>query len=542
MFKVLIVDDEISVLEGLAYTIPWESLDVDQVFQAESAPEALTLLNQYHVDIVITDIRMPGMSGLELIKEIRRRWSGIRCIILSGHGEFDYAVEAIRADTTDYLLKPIHEEEMVRTVRLVQDKLRAEWAQVTEYTETATMLNEHLPLLRSKLLGDLLHGRTRVWRETAQRMDKLQLSFQAGDSIALLLVRLEEEFYHYESSGLNLMEYAVCNITEEIFNKHFDVWCYIDAHSYLVFAMKEKVTDLQSGNRGFEERQRLFERLSTQLQQSVQTYLKGNISIMLSRFGQFPDDIHSLYESSLSYFRRRIGSSSDFFYSMGDEQEGEEANAEALDELYRLPTMLNLLESGRWEEAGRKLDAIFEDIEAHYMDSAEHLIETFYALASSFYHFAHKNGKQLSELVPDIHQPAVEKLRSTTPLREWAKLVVVRFREYSEANLTDSRKNVLKKVEAYIHEHLADDVSLQAIADYVHFHPVYLSKLYKQETGDSLSDYIHRIRMEKAVYLLRHTDAKMYEIAEQIGYESTYFNKVFKKQFHITPQEFRGDS
>lgn len=534
MFKVLIVDDEVSVLEGLAYTMPWESIEVDQVFQAESAQEALTLLDHNHVDIVITDIRMPGMNGLELIKEIRKCWSGIRCIILSGHGEFDYAREAIRVDTMDYLLKPIHSEELVRTVRHVQDKLRAEWAQIAEHKETAHLLNEHLPLLRNKLLGDLLHGRTRVWKDAAQRMDKLQLSFKAGDSIALLLVRLEEGFYHYESNGLNLLEYAVCNITEEVFNKHFDVWCYIDAHSYLVFAMKEL-------SQGGEDRQRLFERLSAQLQQSVQTYLKGNISIMVSRFGFFPEDLHLLYEASLSIFRKRIGNNVGFFYSMGDEQ-GEEANAEALDEIYRLPTVLTLLESGKWEEVKQKLEAVFHEVEVRYADSSEHLIETFYALASSFYHFAHKNGKQLSELVPEGQQLTVEKLRSITQLSDWSSHVVNEFKGFSEAHLTDSRKNVLKKVEGYIHDHLSSDVSLQAIADYVHFHPVYLSKLYKQETGEALSEYIHRVRMEKAVYMLRETECKVYEIAKQIGYESTYFNKVFKKQFQMTPQEFRGES
>ena len=135
MFQVLIVDDEPAVLEGLAYTMPWEELEVEQVHQASSAAEALKLLNRHHVDIVITDIRMPGMSGLELIQEIRRSWSGVRCIILSGHGEFEYAREAIRMETTDYLLKPIEADELTETVRSVQDKLRAEWEQIGAYRE-----------------------------------------------------------------------------------------------------------------------------------------------------------------------------------------------------------------------------------------------------------------------------------------------------------------------------------------------------------------------------------------------------------------------
>ncbi len=110
MYQLLIVDDEVHVVERLSATVPWLSMGIGQVHKAYSASEALSLLNQFSVDIVITDIQMPGMSGLELIAEISRKWKKTKTIILSGHSDFQYAKEAILHRTEDYLLKPVTEK------------------------------------------------------------------------------------------------------------------------------------------------------------------------------------------------------------------------------------------------------------------------------------------------------------------------------------------------------------------------------------------------------------------------------------------------
>lgn len=544
MFHVMIVDDELSVLEGLTYTMPWDEMEVEQVYSASSAASALEQLNRHHVDIVITDIRMPGMNGLELIREIRRKWSGIRCIILSGHGEFDYAREAIRAETTDYLLKPIMADELVETVRGVQAKLREEWERISVFRETVSALHEHRPLLSGKALGDIVSGRAIGREQLARKTAMLGLPFAAGDSAALLLIRLEEEFYHPErvGSGLQLMEYAVCNITEEIFGKHFHTWCYVDPQSYLVFALKAHG---EADEHGGEGAHRLIERLAAQVQQNVLTYLKGNISIMVSGWGVFPDDLPGLYAGAQTAFRKFIGSDSGLFYSLGDEAGPgnlAEAEPEALQEPYKQPTLLGLLDIGGWDEAEAKLAAIMGELKGKFADSREHWTEVFFAVASTFSHIAHKNGKPLAEALPGGVMPAGNDFRSTAQLETWATGVLRALKTSAEESRTDTRRRVMRKAQSYIEEHLGGDVSLQAIADHIHFHPVYLSKLYKKETGATLSDYIHSARMDKAIELLRETELKVYEIAQRVGYENTYFNKVFKKQFGMTPQEFRDSS
>lgn len=535
MYQIMIVDDEPSVLEGLTCTIPWDTIDVDTIYQASSSYEALDLLEKHHVDIVITDIRMPGMNGLELIRNIREKWSGIRSIILSGHGEFEYAQEAIRSEAMDYLLKPIEVEDMIRTVKNVITSLEEQWRQVAQYRQTTQTLQEHMPFLRSKVLGDLLQGRIGSVETLKKKLEHLSIPFHLGDSIALLIVRMEEEFYSYDSHSFHLLEYAVCNMTEEIFGKHFDTWHDSDSNGYLIFAVK-------ANNKNEGKSTTLVERLATQLHENVLNYLRGHISVMVSHWGRFPEDLGTLYEASLLSFRRRIGSDRGFFYSMGDELDEDQATT-SIDELYRLPTLMHLLDSGNWEEAGNKIKCISNEWQEKFEGSREHLLEVYFLLRASFFRYAHQNGRYVTELFQqEWGQVNEENLRSIAQLEEWSIRLLRRCRSDVEATMSHNRLHVINKAHAYINANLANDVSLQAIADHIHLHPVYLSRLYKQETGEVLSEYAQRIRLDKAAELLKKSELKIYEVAQQTGYEHTYFNRVFKRKFGVTPQEYRDGS
>lgn len=544
MFQLMIVDDEQAVLDGLSLTIPWGELGIEAVFKATSAMEALELMEKHPMDIVVTDIRMPGMSGLELIQEIRKRWTGTKCIILSGHAEFQYAQEAIRAETNDYLLKPTRVAELVKTVRSVQQKLTYEWEQVSSYQQTLKTMREHLPLLRSNTLNDLLQGRYISGPDLESKRELLDIPFGNGDEFSLMLIRMEEQFSDYDPNSLQLLEYAISNITEEVFGKHMHISYCKDSFDYLVFFMKLKENGDQPSIQDEEAfhdkgKQQLVERLAAQLQKNVLTYLKGNISLMVSKWGSFPGDVRPLYDAAVSSLRQRIGNDRGFFFTMGDEAEGHEIYC--LDQLHSPPSLIHLLEAGRWDGAIHKLNGIFRELNEKFCESREHLLEVYYVVCSACSNIAHKNGKPLSAIIGRDYQMAErgEDFFSIHQLQEWSLRVIKRLQDDIDNGIKHTRNSILVQVQEYAELHLAGDVSLQTIADHVHLHPVYLSKVYKLETGEALSDYLYRLRMEKAAYLLKNSEEKIYEIARLVGYESTYFMKVFKKHFGKTPQEFR---
>jgi two-component system response regulator YesN len=531
MAQLLIVDDEIHVVERLATLVPWEKIGVERVYKAFSGEEALQWMETESIDVVITDIQMPGMTGLELAAEVKKRWRSTRCLLLSGHADFQYASEAIRHGTVDYLLKPVTDEDLLAAVDKVLLQLQAEWEDIISQQRTALALRENLPLLRGSLLQELLLGRKLEQAALQEKMELLQIPMQHGAPFAMMLIRMEEHFYSYDARSLSLFEYAIANMAEELFGNGFDLWHCKDAHDYLVFVLR---------HRGDSREQQQLERAATQLQKAVKTYLKGTISVLVTRRGVFPDDLAALYQSSLSALRRRNGSERELFMTVSDERE--EPKILSLQSLYELPTLTHLLESSQWDAIAHKLARVFEELKSKWAESQEHLLEVYFAVSSAFSFIAHKNGRPLSDIIGIHYDKLTEGLpfKSLQLLENWTFAVLKLLEAETEEESRDARAHLVRQVQQFIEQHLATDVSLQAIAEHVYLHPVYISKIYKLETGTNLSDYVYQVRMDKAARLLLDSQEKIYEIAAQLGYQRAHsFIHVFKKHTGYTPQEYR---
>ncbi|MGG1515424.1 response regulator [Paenibacillus oryzisoli] len=536
MTELLIVDDEVHVVDRLYSTIDWASVGVEQVYKAFSGEEALELLGQTSIDIVLTDIQMPGITGLQLIQTINRRWPKTKCILLSGYSDFNYAKEAILQGTEDYLLKPVTEADLLATVSRVKEKLQREWEEVVSRQRLSYTLKENLPLLRGNLLSDLLQGRSMSSSSLRDKMHMLELSDFHEQAFAIMMIRLESQFLEYDISRLSLMEYAIGNMVEELFGERFDSWHAKDAHDYLVFVMKKK----GESETPDKEETAWLERTASVLQSAVNNYLKGKISILVSTWGTFPQDLNGLYNRSLSAFRKKIGNELELFMRLGDEPVPTELTA--LQRLYEPPTLNHLLEAARWDDVGEKLGVIFDEMEAKYAESQEHLLEVYFSIASAYAYIAHKNGRQLHQLIGRDYDRMTEGIpfRSVNQLRDWSMRALRCMKEDMDQERKDSRVSLINEIRSFIEQNLASDVSLQSIADHVYLHPVYVSKIYKLETGDNLSDYVNQVRMDKAAYLLKHGQDKIYEIATQLGYQRPHsFNHAFKKHYGMTPQEYR---
>ncbi|MCC3376730.1 response regulator [Cohnella sp. REN36] len=534
MVQLLIVDDEIHVVEGLLGAIDWRSLGIEQVYRAHAGPEAIALLEQCSIDIVLTDIRMPGMSGLQLVAEVRRRWPRTKCILLSGHSEFRYAREAILYQTEDYLLKPVRDKDLTAAVRRAADKLREEWEEVVSRQRLSYTLKEHLPLLRANLLNDLLQGRQRTTWALREKMGMLGFDGEIGDAFELMMIRLDD-FPNDDANSRALMEYAVGNMVEELFGERYRVWHTRDALDYLVFVMLDQPGEAPPFEPAW------FERTAASLQSAVHAYLKGSVSVLVGGRGRFPEELRERYDRAVSSFRRRIGSVEELFARL-DEPPEADAAVQTLHSLYEPPTLTHLLEAARWESLEEKLEAVFEEMERRFADSPEHLQEVYYALAAAFAYIAHKNGRPLRLLIGEEYERMSKglPLRTVKDMRNWAFRCLKGIREDMDRETKDSRTALIDEIRAFVEQRLFQDVSLQSISEHVYLHPVYVSKIYKLVTGENLSDYIQNARMDKAQFLLRSGSDKVYEIASKLGYLRPHsFNHAFKRKFGMTPQEYR---
>lgn len=544
MYTLLIVDDERLVVETLAKTLPWSSIQIEYVHKAYSAEQALQIMNTHSVDIVITDIRMPKVDGLELIENIRQLNKRTKCIIYSGYSDFEYARQAMSSQVVEYLLKPAKDEDILAAVVRMSERLDEEWQQIISLQNASSTLRDNLPLLRSSFLNDLIRGKKIVDPELEQKLRLLQLPFRSEDRFSMLVIRLEEAFAGYDSNSLDLFEFAIANIAEETMSEHFRLFYAKDTYDYLVFlvALSDlKKSQLQQlGQNSMQDEQQLIEQAAMKLQENVRQYLKRSISIVVSPWKTFPSDVSAVYQDCVTSIRRNVGNNTGIYLALAKEQP--KTAIRSMQSLYEPPTMTHLLDMGNRDAAEKKIVAIIQELENKGKFSQEHLLEVYYHFSSAFAYAAHKNGKSMEELLDgDIdHQLARGLFHSVKQLEDWAMSFVARlFRELDDS-LSDNKSSVIQKVKSYIGEHLAEDVTLQALADHIYLHPVYLSTLFKSETGENIRDYIIVQKMEKAAWLLKHTNDKIYQICSQIGYQNPpYFIKLFKKHYGQTPQEYR---
>jgi len=544
MYTLLIVDDERLVVDTLAKTIPWSTVQIEYVHKAYSAEQALHLMNTHSIDIVLTDIRMPQVTGLELIERIRELNKRTKCIIYSGYSDFEYARQAMSSEVVEYLLKPARDEDILRAVERMAQRLDEEWKQLVSLQNASATLKQNIPLLRSALVNDLVRGRKISSDELGHKLDFLQLPFHNEDRFAIMLIRLEEPFTNYEPESLALFEYAIANIAEETMDDHFRLIYAKDAYDFLVFIVKlsaQKARQLeQLGSDAAEGEQHLIEQAAMKLQDNVRNYLKRSVSVVVSTWGDFPAGVPLMYQECVTAMRRNVGSNTGIYITLSHGHQPD--SILSLQTLYEPPTFLHLLDVGNREATMNKIHSIIQELEDKRKSSQDHLMEVFFHISSAFAYAAHKNGKTMEQLLKNEYDAFLSRrtFASAKQLETWALTITTKLFDDIEYGMVDNKTQVIQKVKQFIHDHLSEDVTLQALADHIYLHPVYLSTIFKSETGENIRDYIIRQKMEKAAWLLRHTNDKIYQICTQIGYQNPpYFIKLFRKHFAQTPQEYR---
>ncbi|WP_020618466.1 response regulator [Paenibacillus daejeonensis] len=533
MHTLLIVDDQPDLVEDLATMLPWSTVGVGTVHKAFSAREALDIVSDRPIDLVITDIRMPGMSGLELLEQLRVSWKHIKCIVLTGYDDFAYAKEALQHQAVDYLLKPASDEEVLQAAAKAVRALEEQWSTISSHQNIMQSVQLNLSVLQAALLTELMQGRRIPEEELAARLTLLELPLCPDQPFRLMLIRLEEGLDRYGGQDIGLMEFAVANIAEEIFAEQYHLWKTKDEYNYLVAILTLKTVDTAG------VRNELAEQMAAQLQHAVKLYLKGTVSILLSHWGVLATDMAQVHSDSVVQFRQHIGFERELLLSLGEEHAPVQASSLSL--LYDPPTLNHLLEAGQWEQLERKLDDVFEELEQQWGHSHEHILETYYTIASSLTRSIHKSKRWMSELLGDNYQHLVgsPQFHTIAQLRDWTTAMIGKFRQAVELETIDTRSSTVRQAQQYILAHLGE-ASLQSIAAHVYLNPSYLSKIYKLETGEGISDYLFRLKMEQAARQLTTTHQKIYEIAAGLGYlKTSYFIKVFKEKYGLTPQEYR---
>ncbi|MFB9274068.1 response regulator [Cohnella cellulosilytica] len=502
MYNVLLVDDEPFITEGLIDAVDWSAFGLEVVGSAENGKRALELLRQVPADILITDISMPVMNGLTLIRQARELLPDLKVVILSGYNEFDYLKEGLRLGIENYLLKPVHFDELRETLSGTVDKLNAARPE-------RAFGEDEIGILRDNVMKRWLTGRIGP-AELEERLGMLGIGPMKPYS-AVAVVRAPR------ASGDGYAEAAKLLAGEEA------VVLFRDTEgddAIAVFGMD----DPELGRRMAEKK----------LLSLVEA---GEGQLLVSLGGAQPTG-----SAGESYEQARraqplflIAPELRFI----DCDELPSASAVALpDGLLEWDAYAKDFVAKDKPELLRRIAADFAALRsAGGADPAR----AKGAAVELIIRMKLETDKLNRPDAAEAYRSALDRAVGADSFEELEEAVTAAATFSVDSFAGEDMSPVIKQVLRHIQEHYAEPMTLKSLGQTYHIHPNYLGQLFHKQTGETFADYINKFRIGKAKELLLESPLKVNEIARQVGYwEIGYFYKQFKKHVGIVPSEYKG--
>lgn len=516
--KLLIVDDEIQIRTGLQEGIPWAELGFEEVYTAQNGIEALEVCNSYQPEIVISDIRIPGMSGLELGKIIKSQYEPVEIIVLSGYSEFEYAREAISIRAFRYLLKPIRVNELIECVNAAKEKIE-------EYKTEKLEKKEYRVLNRTHTLRQLLMSNQRLSVEEEMNFRKhMEKSILKEIIVGVFSVDI---LYEKESEIFEQMvNQQLSTIIER--NKAQELFC---ERGNLFFLM-----EVFSEN----DRKRKVEYLKTDLAELNQILRKdfhNSLSVAVSGMGSV-EEISMLFHEAESILKKRLYLGSSSFLEREDYDDEQKLTLSPID----IQEMQQRIESFDFSHVHIYIQKVFQELENNRVTSVDFVKSVCEQLKNLLLQTMINKGIDLAGIF-EHNQKLLNEIPDYLTLKEYETWIEDLYQVILQGLSTLSGKQhsrvVLQAVD-YISKNYAKNINLEMTAEYVNKSKNYFSYLFKKELGISFVEYLNQVRIEAAKKLLDTTDHKTYEISEQVGYSDyKYFSSVFKKLTGMSPAQYK---
>lgn len=529
MVTLLIVDDEAEIREGIHQTISWDQYGIAVVGLAANGQEALELIDEIHPQMILLDIRMPIMNGLELLEKLSLRPRRPRVIIISGYDDFYYCQKALQNGAEDYLLKPCHPHQIVATLSKLSRGILAEECQAQRLAELRSQFRENLNLLREKFIADLL--RTDQFNlQTA--MEKWHL-YELGippQNIGVALVRIDRNGYSREN--LELQKLAVHNLMVAAFDETPAIHCFICDQNDDLFILWEFTSESAILIRA---------RLEALRQRIVDDY-SFTVTIGLGSVGATFGDLYQAYHSALWALEHSfwLGTNRLIDYEEIETEEGEFKDFPATEE----SAIIQCIRTNDAARLNPAVESFFNAIsrigEKFGNAGKEQVLRLITALVCSVYHVCVERGIDTG-LIFGAELSILDELSRVETIAELKQRVTECLANI--LTLSPAHKNswkVVNKALEYIREHFQEDLSLESLARQVFVSPGYLSTLFKKELQKNFTDCLHEVRIDQAKECLRNEQLKVYEIALAVGYrDEKYFSQVFKKWVGLSPNQYR---
>lgn len=524
----LLVEDEEAIQEKLLHNVRWADYGFDPVLSARNGVEALALLESHpEVRIMVTDVQMPKLNGIELIKEIKQRKLPMKIIVISGFAEFEYAQESIKLNVSDYLLKPFASRRLLEVVLRLQSEVRDEAAKEDEWNDLRKQLRENRLELEEKLFMDLLGGNITA-NNIAARLEFLGLNALLGRPFQVVVLEIPEANLERTDEEkkylLNLQFYqSVRRIVEKEGNRHI---CINYRRNQVTLIVFDPPADLPAR----------LEEILVQLRLTLNHSLSCGVGHLYHELS----DLSVSYQEASTALKYRYLYGLNQVFSINDLNLNTPSYHKIFYQLHCHPIFndLKIGAAGALEEDLRKIITEMRELqlspELSRIAASNLILLTCTTLNELGYNAAEVIGADFSILT---------EVNSAESLEALEKLLISFFTEvngFIRQKRTSYNDQLIEEIRWYIDSNYASDITLSGMANHYKISPGYLSALFSERTGINFVDYLSERRIKKAQELLKHTNMKIYEISNAVGYkDSFYFSNCFKKITGHSPSEYR---
>lgn len=520
-YKVLIADDEYWTREKIRKMIPWEDYDLDFLEPAEDGEEVLLKIDEEKPDILITDINMPFINGVELLKILAERKLELIAFVVSGYDDFEYVKDSFLSGAINYLVKPVSKIDLVNALVKALEIIGKRENEEKELKKTAS-------LLQDREFSHLIE------RESGSNLPSMQMN-NGLDMAGMTMVLIKLHNFRPSEVGLSVGDYIyeVKQTIRSLFESE-DIIIFNNIYRMNEFII---VTDI--------------------LQRDLNIYLdkimrclrrqKGiKLTIVVTEHSYSIASIHMAYVEAISLLmERKASGKQEILMAFGSSKEKEDNVIQR-----KLTKEQELLLKSHVKEGNTEglKKVLFDTIglsafckeDWYYLEIKQTLKQVLNILGESAYKDFSKEKILEFDMLVEQADKVVEQLEESV-MEEYLENTLILFTSEDEESVTDSMKVTVQKIAKYIDENYNENLTLSGLAEQFYLDSTYLSKLFRRETGKNLVLYITDKRMEKAKKLMESNEINLTDVAYMVGYDDyAYFSRVFKKSTGVNPRKFRS--
>lgn len=522
----MLVDDEEQAIRSILKRIQWDEIGYEVPFLAHNGLEALEVAENNPIDVVMTDIEMPYMGGLELARNLKELYPNIRIIIFSGYDDFDYAREAIRLEVEEYILKPVNADELKEVFLRIKKNLEEELDAKQNVAKLQNYYMESLPLLQESFYASLMEGNMNE-EECDRYIEDYKIPLH-GPLYCVGVIHTGKQNNQQDVNQL-LLAVSVRRLLEEETNPDWDEQFFTYLGNTVVISQFKSRIDAMQMTDYYDK----FSRLAKSVCNADVTVGVGGV---VTRVKDLPISFRG-GRNALSY-RAIYGTGKAINIEEIAPLEKEEISLSGEEVLH------DIFQKIKVDEKDSLVQTVDKFVQEYILVEQNVQAYAYYvnALCSELYRFAINHNLDTRTVFgtnDDIYRLASG--MDQIQLRRWVLEVTTSMQNMIQATRVDTNKSFVSKAIDYVYENYANkDLTVENLCKELGVSAAYFSTVFKRETGQTFVAFLTDVRMKKAIELLLEENEKTGVIARRVGYgDPNYFSYVFKKQFGISPSKYR---